>query len=137
MEWAIFGSAFTLIFLLIVILGEHLRQKRKIKLREIIQTERIAAMERGVPMPEIDDEVFMEEKTVIHGPEQYKHKMQWLRITLLSIGLFLSFGGLGMFLGFHFSGDFEFVKMATIGFIPFLAGIGLLLFYYLTNKEVV
>ena len=137
MEWAIFGSGFVLIFLLIVILGEHLRQKRKIKLREIQQTERIAAMEKGISLPEIDDDIFMEESTMINGPEQYRRKMQWLRITLLSIGLFLVFGGLGMFLGFQFSSDSGFAEMATLGFIPIMAGIGLLLFYYLTNKEVV
>lgn len=136
MEWAIFGSTFVISFLLIVILGEHLRQKRKIKLREIQQKERVAAMEKGLTIPGVDDDIFNEEREVISGPEQYKRKMQWFRINLLAIGLFLIFGGLGMFLGFHFSQDNEFVKMATLGIIPFMTGLGLLLFYYLTGKEV-
>ena len=114
MEWAIFGSTFVISFLLIVILGEHLRQKRKIKLREIQQKERVAAMEKGLTIPGVDDDIFNEEREVISGPEQYKRKMQWFRINLLAIGLFLIFGGLGLFLGFHFSQDNEFVKMATL-----------------------
>ena len=136
MEWAIFGSTFVISFLLIVILGEHLRQKRKIKLREIQQKERVAAMEKGLTIPGVDDDIFNEEREAISGPEQYKRKMQWFRINLLAIGLFLIFGGLGMFLGFHFSQDNEFVKMATLGIIPFMTGLGLLLFYYLTGKEI-
>lgn len=137
MEWAVLGSAIFIAFLLIAILGEHLRQKRKIKIREIQQTERIAAMERGVPMLEINDDMISPEQAVTNGPELYRRKVQWFRITLLSIGLLLIFGGMGMSLGFHFSGDNEFVKMASLGAIPFMTGLGLLLFYYLTSKEVI
>ena len=130
-----YRSEILISFLLIVILGEHLRQKRKIKFREIQQKERIAAMEKGLTIPGLDDDIFSEENGAIGNPEYYKNRMQWFRITLLAIGLFLIFSGLGFLLGFHFSLDAEFRKIATIGAIPFMGGLGLLLFYYLTAKE--
>ena len=136
MEWALFGSTFVISFLLIAILGEHLRQKRKIKIREIQQTERIAAMEKGISLPGIDNDMFDEEHEIVSGTEQFRRKLHWFRMSLLAIGLFLIFCGSGMFLGFHFSADPGFVEMATLGIIPFMSGIGLLLFYYLTNKEI-
>jgi hypothetical protein len=136
MEWAVFGSTFVIVFLLIVILGEHLRQKRKLKLRELQQPERLAAMEKGLSVPQLDDDIFNVDRDVISNSEQYKRKIQWFRITSFSIGLFLIFTGAGMFLGFHFSSDTGFVEMATLGFIPLMAGMGLILFYYLTGKEV-
>lgn len=135
MEWALFGVTFTISFLLIVILGEHLRQKRKIKLREIQQKERVAAMEKGLTVPGLNDDIFSEENNIMGSPEHYRNKMHWFRTSLLAIGLFLVFGGLGMYLGFRFSLDSEFVKMSSLGIIPFMSGLGLLLFYYLTNKE--
>jgi hypothetical protein len=135
MEWALFGVTFTISFLLIVILGEHLRQKRKMKLRELQQKERMFAMEKGLTVPDINDDMFNEDNEVISNPEHFRRKLQWFRITLLAVGLFLIFGGLGMFLGFHFSLDSGFVEMSTLGIIPFMSGLGLLLFYYLSNKE--
>jgi len=135
MEWALFGVTFTISFLLIVILGEHLRQKRKMKLRELQQKERMFAMEKGLTVPDLVDDIFNEETEVTSNPEQFRRKLQWFRISLLAVGLFLIFGGLGMFLGFHFSFDRDFRELSTLGIIPFMSGLGLLLFYYLSNKE--
>ena len=43
MEWALFGAGFVFVFVLLAILGEWLRQKRKLKMQEILQKERIMA----------------------------------------------------------------------------------------------
>jgi hypothetical protein len=135
MEWALFGSTFVISFVLIVILAEHLRQKRKIALREIIQKERITALERGIQLPEHNDVSLDEEHGSVSSSEQYRRKVQWFRFTTLSVGLFLIFGGVGFLLAFHFSHDTGFNNLATLGVLPFMAGLGLLLFYFLTGKE--
>ncbi len=82
-------------------------------------------MEKGLPIPEFSDT----NGIPVNGTDQHKRKVQWFRMTALSIGMIFTFAGFGMGMAFHFSADSGFHGLATIGMIPFMAGLGLLLFY--------
>ena len=115
MEWALFGVTFVITFVLIVILGEHLRQKRKLALREIIQKERMAAMEKGLQLPAYNEDILDDGHTAADSAESYRRKVQWFRFTSLSVGIFMIFGGTGFFLGLSLSPNPELNRLATLG----------------------
>jgi hypothetical protein len=134
MGWAIFGSAFIFIFILLGILAESQRQKRKLEKQKMLQKERFLAMEKGLPVPEWGAGMLDDEGTVISSAEAHERSKEKFRLASLCVGLILAFCGIGMMLAFHFSSDTGFHDIDTIGLIPLMAGIGLLLFYVLTRQ---
>ena len=114
----------------------YLRRKRvesnSLKLRELVHQERLAAIEKGVPLPEIptEDEV----DPVWLRPEAERMRASWLRRSALILGLFFLFGGLGMAAGFYYAPDRGFNDMWTLGFIPAMSGVGLLLYAVLAAR---
>ncbi|MDX1459540.1 MAG: DUF6249 domain-containing protein [Xanthomonadales bacterium] len=134
MGWAIFGAAFIFIFILIGVLGEHLRQKRKLERQELLQRERIAMLDKGVPLPDWNEMNVDEDGERVSGLEAHERRKQWFRLVTLAIGLFLSFAGVGMLLAFNLAPDDSWQDIATVGAIPLTAGVGLLLFYALTRE---
>jgi hypothetical protein len=135
MGWAIFGAAFIFIFILLGLLGENQRQKRKLARQELLQKERFMAMEKGLPLPEWDAGLLDDEGSVISSQEVYERNRERFRLVSLCVGLLLAFSGIGMSLAFHFSSDRGFNELDTIGLIPLMAGIGLLLFFALTRPK--
>lgn len=131
--WAIFGAAFVLIFILLGILGEHMRQKRKLMRQELQQKERLMMLEKGLPLPEWDAVALDDNGNAISSAESYERRLQWFRLVSLAIGFLLAFSGLGMLLAFHLAYGNDWRDIATIGAIPLMAGIGLFLFYFLTR----
>ena len=81
----------------------------KYRERKLKQAERLAAIEKGVPLPSEPEEV----KTI----EERKR-------GLLTAGLITLFTGVGIFASFFFLSGFE---VASLGFIPFAIGIGMIL----------
>jgi hypothetical protein len=118
MEWALFGSTFVVSFVIIVIVTEHLRQKRKLALRQIIQKERMAALERGLQLPESGHDLLDEDHAAMSSSESYRRKVQWFCFTSLSVGLFVVFGGIGFYLGMNFSPDGNLNSLASLGSLP-------------------
>jgi len=108
-------------------------EDRTVKLRELLHRERMAAIERGVPLPEIPAE---EETTPIWlRPEAERARAAWLRRLALILGCFALFTGLGICAGFYWAPDRGFHGMWTIGMIPSMAGIGLLLYALLAARS--
>jgi hypothetical protein len=117
------------------ILRKHLLAHKQLRLREILHQERLKAMETEMPLPElpIDDHRLLAAGA---GPARNGPTLSailWVRLVSLCLGLFLCFGGMGICLGFSASGDGEMSRIWTVGLIPALAGIGLLLFYRLSR----
>jgi len=133
MGWAIFGVSFIFIFILIGILAENQRQKAKLARQELIQKERMMALEKGLPLPEWDSAMLDDDGSVISSAEAYERRKDWLMLVTRAIGLVLLFSGLGMLLAFNIGTDNDFRDIGTIGAIPLMAGIGLLLFVYLSK----
>lgn len=117
------------------ILRKHLIEYKQLRLREILHQERLKAMETEMPIPElqVDDHQLLAANA---GPARNGPRLSavmWVRLVSLCLGLFMFFCGAGMGVAFLGSGDSEMSKVWTVGFIPALAGIGLLLFYRLSR----
>lgn len=134
MGWAIFGAAFIFIFILLGILAENQRQQRKLARQELLQKERFMAMEKGLPLPEWDVAMLDEQAVNVSNAESFNRNTQRFRFVSLCIGLLMVFSGIGMALAFQLSSDRGFKELSTIGIIPMMAGVGLLLFYVLTRS---
>ncbi len=135
MGWAMFGAAFIFIFILLGILAENQRQKRKLARQELLQKERFMAMEKGLPLPEWDPAALVDEGYAISGAEASKRSRQTFRLVTLALGFFLAFTGIGLLVAFNLAPTDDWEDIATVGAIPLMAGLGLLLFYYLTRGE--
>lgn len=135
MGWALFGMTFIFIFILLGILAESVRRKSKLARQELLQKERLFAMEKGLPLPEWGDAMLDDAGGAVSSEVAYKRRREWFKLVSLCIGLVLTFGGIGMMLAFHYSFDESFRDIETIGGIPFMSGLGLLLFYFLTRNQ--
>ena len=121
------------------LLRSYLVTRNRIRLREMMHQERLKAIEKETPLSDLTyDDNLDSELAAIH-PRSNPKTMLWLRLTALCVGLSVALGGLGMMVAFIASWDHELRKIWSIGLIPFMVGVGLLLFYYLTRavaKEV-
>lgn len=129
--WPVFGVFFLFGLAALVLIAGHLRASRKIQLRAIQKEERLKAIEAGVPLPEVD-----EGEPMLSTDEQFAHRVRWLRLVALAVGYFMLFSGIGMVLAFHLSSDYGLQEISSIGVLPALAGVGLLLFHWVTRKQV-
>lgn len=133
MGWAIFGSMFFFIFILLGILADRQRQKGKLAKQEMLQKERLMAMEKGLPLPEWDAAMLDDDGKIVSSSEAHQRRKEWFQMVTLCVGLVLSFSGIGMLLAFHYDSDFH--DISAVGAIPLMAGVGLLLFYLLTRQS--
>jgi hypothetical protein len=120
------------------ILRRHLHEAKLLRLREISHTERMAAMERNLPVPEADtagiDALLGEgDDRATTSDSINRVGVQWLRIVALAVGLTCLFGGLGILPGFYYLADEEASGMWPIGLIPIFIGVGLLIFVRLSR----
>jgi hypothetical protein len=114
------------------ILQKFLRGQSVGRHREMIHKERMAAMEKGLPIDSlgVDQELTM--KNEVSGQNQEK-VLVWVRLVALCLGLFFLLVGIGMCIAFHFAHMQDLNTIWTVGFIPVLGGIGLLLFVVLSR----
>lgn len=97
-----------------------------LKRREMLHRERLAAIEKGVPLPELPSE---EEVPEWLSVETDRVRARWLLRISLALGLVAITTGFGLCLGFYWSPDRGFHGMWTLGLIPILGGVGFLLFW--------
>lgn len=123
------GLGFTILaaVFFLVIRRQNL-DKYRIRL-ELIQKERLVAMEKGVPMPELPDY------------DNGHHGAQILRgffhpRMALGLGLILISGGIGTTIALHAALDPELHTMWSMGLIPAFVGVGFVLHYLVTRKNV-
>jgi O-antigen/teichoic acid export membrane protein len=135
MGWAIFGAAFIFIFILLGILAENQRQKRKLARQELLQKERFKLMEQGMPLPDWDPAALVDEGIAVSSAEAHERSRQMFRLVSLALGYFLAFAGIGLLVAFNVAPTDDWEDIATVGAIPLMAGIGLLLFHYLSRGE--
>ena len=94
-------------------------------------------MEKGAEVPALDEEI--ERSLLATGapaPPRTQRSIKgllWVRLTGLCLGWFLLFTGIGMTAGFSLVMDDDIRDVWALGFIPAMAGIGLLLFYRLSR----
>lgn len=130
--WALVALVWIFGWATIWFLRKRAIESRALKLRELLHRERMAAIDKGVPLPEIpsDEEAIPEWMR----PEAERLRAAWLQRIALVLGLLALFTGIGMCGGFYWSPDRGFHLMWTLGLIPAMAGVGLLLYAAVASK---
>jgi hypothetical protein len=123
------------------LLRRHLREDKQLKLRQIIHDERMKAMEHSQPLPDAADIELARQLSEPPKPARNGRRSEtgilWVRIVALCIGLTTLLGGIGMTIGFAYSGMKDLLDIWSVGLIPAFVGLGLLIFYRLSRNMVV
>ena len=107
-----------------------LTDKERLQVRQMLHRERLAALEKGLPIDEIKlEDSAIPELGVSAGRSE---TVAWMRFTALFLGLAFFFGGIGMSVGFRVAPEPGFNGIWSLGLIPTLTGLGLLIFYFMT-----
>ncbi len=117
------GVGAVLVAWALVVWGNYLRQKNQLHLRQIIHQQRLEAMEKGLPVPSDSLDDVLEPGREPRSPAQ---AIAAYRMGALLVGLLFLFSGIGMMLAF--AGVEDMVEIWSIGLIPAMAGVGLLIF---------
>ncbi len=130
--WALFGIAWVFGWALVWLLHHYLRERTRLRLREMAHRERLVALERQVPLPELPD---LDEAREISPWIDLKAQPVLLARLALGLGLLALFVGIGICLGFWISGDPGQRAAWSLGLIPAMGGVGLLLYCVLLSRS--
>ena len=133
--------AFTLLILglyVIKVLHRHLHEAKLLRLREMVHAERMAALEKELPLPDSSTQAV---ETALSGASDSRlihigsdnAGLRWVRFASLAIGLAGLFGGVGSMAGFYLLTDPDVQATWPLGLIAVFFGLGLLLFVRLTR----
>lgn len=115
--------------------ARHLREAKRVSEREMLHRERLAALEKGVALPETATGDPRPDGSAHDAPGNGR---AWVSQAALLAGLTLLFGGIGLVLSFFLIPDTPetagMQEMASIGLLPAFTGVGLLLFYVLDRR---
>ncbi len=116
--------------------ARHLREKKRLEVREMIHRERMAALEKGTTLADLPSDLAHEAGP---GPERDRFfDGRWVQRGALAAGFILVLGGLGMMVAFSALPSTpelrDLTRMAPVGVIPILVGIGLLLFAWVDRR---
>lgn len=129
--WVVIGVLALCAWMGLTVWARHLRDKKRMALREMIHRERMAALEKGVDLPELPVDVAGGAAETGDGPA-------WVGRAALLAGLTLVCAGIGMAAAFGFTPDTSEMggmrDLAPLGLLPVFAGIGLLLFFVLDRR---
>lgn len=104
------------------------RSSRKQRRLELIHAERLAAIQKGVPLPELPDyEELLHGRTRHHSPATFNPRWP------LGLGAIFGMLGIGICLALRLSGDAYHNQIWPFGLIPVFLGLGLVLHYFLTR----
>jgi hypothetical protein len=103
------------------------RSSRRQRRLELIHAERLAAIEKGIPLPELPDYDTLLHRTGRHGPHGLNPRWP------LGLGAIFGMFGVGICLALGFSGDEYHNQIWPFGLIPVFLGLGLALHYFLTR----
>lgn len=120
-------------------------RQQNLRLRQMRHHERLAALAEAAKAgqtPSREGDPTMSETTTqspatTDPAEQWKDPAtytHWFRVTTLGLAFLLLFGGAGMLAAFIIVPDAELQKLWSLGLIPIMAGVGLLLFSLVSGK---
>jgi len=117
--------------------------RRYLQARQLLELRRMLHQERGVAPPDAEDGRSPSSAAIDQGllellrpaEPQVEGDRRRIRLAALGVGLFLLFTGLGICIGFGLGADERLVESWSIGLVPGMAGIGLLVFYRLAAGE--
>lgn len=128
--WAVISILMLACAAALAIWARHLREKKRVAIREMVHRERLAALEAGQPLPEASEPV---------GTAAAGDPAAWVGRAALLAGLALLFAGIGFAAAFGFTPatpqTVGMQELAPMGFLPAFTGLGLLLFYLLDRRN--
>lgn len=132
--WVVLQTLPFLGLLAFLLIGWHLRQLRTLKLMEMRHRERLAAIEKGLAVPEPPREP---ESMIVIGGVGNGGTGSYERAALAS-GLVLTLGGAGFLVALSVMAQIQnlskLAAIAVLGLIPMLVGAGLLLYVVLCRR---
>lgn len=127
--WALLIILWILGLAALALWREHLRRRHQERLREMIHRERMLALERQVPLPELLD---LQDRS----PDPTVELLGWRpRRPALGCGILAVVLGAGLAASFVLSGLEELRASWSLGLIPLLVGAGLLLVDFLERRS--
>lgn len=120
----------------LAIWARHLREKKRLEVREMIHEERMAALEKGTALAELPADLARGDATGAGGERSAEGR--WVQRSALAAGLILVLGGLGVMVAFSALPSTpelrDLTRMAPVGVIPILVGVGLLLYAWVDRR---
>lgn len=121
----LFGLLWTIVAGAFFVLIKWLNVRRERVKLDFIHRERLAAMERGIPMPEVAD--YDGQRTT-----RVESLLAFMRVNPrwpIGAGILLILGGAGTLIAMRLSGDPYHQQVWPFGLIPIFLGVGLWLHY--------
>lgn len=125
--WALIAFGFVTVFIVVMKLARNAREARRLAAREMLHRERLAAIDKGLPLHELPAELMFEPKD-----EEFR-TVAAARNAALAAGLIIAPAGIGMMVGFARVPDLA--QLSPLGLIPIFVGGGLLLYHSLSRKD--
>jgi len=116
---------------IIILIFIYMRNRRRHKTLELIHKERLAAMEKGIPIPEWPDYDINGKSTLIEG---LRGRRSQNPKAYLGAGALLVMIGAGICLAFYLAGVADLRLLWPLGLIVVFIGIGLFIYYFLTKE---
>lgn len=129
--WVLIGGVLILGWGAIAALAAQGRSGRRMRIRELLHRERMAALEKGLPLHDLPADLLVE-------PGDDPRAAVNIERAALGAGLVLLLGGIGMVIGLFLVPETRetggMSDLASLGAIPMMVGAGLLLYYVLSRR---
>lgn len=107
----------------------YVRGQRRQRRLELVHAERMAAINKGIPLPEMPDYEGLAHRSRFHGSGERPLNPRWP----LGVGTVVTMLGLGLCTALYLSGDEYHNQIWPFGLIGVFLGVGLILHYFLTR----
>ena len=132
--WTILAAVIIAAWAVLLLVSHHSRTQAANRAREMLHRERLAAIERGLPPPELTGDEWESAAPLIDDSTAALLRRALPRF-FLAVGLLSVFIGLGAIAAFGMAPDEELRKIWSVGLLPLLFGVGCLLYFLLTRRH--
>ena len=137
--WAALGLLAGFGWLVIGMLQERQEASQRMRLREMLHRERMKALEQGLELPDTDADDLLQESFGSVGGGDTGARDRAVRRSVLGVGLVLLLGGMGWYLGMSAvpatDQTLGMQELASLGAIPAMIGVGLLVFWFVLGRD--
>jgi hypothetical protein len=128
--WALLAITLILGWSAVIALQDRSRSRQRLRVRELLHRERLAAIDKGIPLHDLPADLLVE-------PDE-QVAVARAQLAALGAGLVLLLGGLGLIAALALTPDTPEMggmrDLAPMGLIPTMTGAGLLLYHMLVRR---
>lgn len=132
--WTILAAVVIAAWAILLLVNHHSRTQAVNRAREMLHRERLAAIERDLPPPELTGDEWEAATPMIDDSTSALLRRAIPRF-FLAVGVLSVFIGLGAVAAFGLAPDEELQKIWSVGLLPLLFGVGCLLYFLLTRRD--